>query len=260
MGMTRRGLAWGMCALLLLAGCSRKQEVAPAPLAGESGKAGAMLAYSHMLRIDLPGPSIAGRMAEVRAACENARFGACNVLGIDQGEHGGSLTVRIAPGGVEPLSRLAAKGGRIGLRRTTAEDLSAAVRDNRQQLALLESHAHTLEELAAGKDLSISDRIALSHEQANVQQQLQALRVTEAAQQRQLDTNRLELDFRDRDIETGRGQIANAAGEMLDQAAEGMADALRMLGYGLPFLIFAFPLALLWRWLWRRMSRRGNPR
>ncbi|MFK2903751.1 DUF4349 domain-containing protein [Dyella ginsengisoli] len=217
-----------------------------------------MLAYSHMLRIDLPGPSIAGRMTEVRAACENARFGACNVLRIDQSEHGGSLTVRIAPGGVEPLSRLAAQGGRIGFRQTTAEDLSSAVQDNRQQLALLESHAHTLEELAAGKDLSISDRIALSHEQASVQQQLQALHATEATQQRQLDTNRLELDFRDRDIETGHGRIAEAAGDMLDQAAEGVADVLRMLGYGLPFLILAFPLALLWRWLWRRMSRRGN--
>jgi hypothetical protein len=29
-----------------------------------------------------------------------------------------------------------------------------------------------------------------------------------------------------------------------------------MLGYSLPFLVLAFPLALLWWWLWRRVTGR----
>ncbi|RCS29923.1 DUF4349 domain-containing protein [Rhodanobacter denitrificans] len=244
--------------LQVLVGCSKKQEVSPAPISGEKSKAGAMLAYEHLLRIRLPGAEIAGRLAATRQACETARFGACNVLRIEQAKHDAELAVRIVPEGVEPMARLAAQGGTVGFRQTTAEDLADAVNDNQRQRELLEKHAQHLAELAARKDIAIADLIALSHEQASVESQLHSLQSVAANQQRRLDTNRLELHFGDTSAYSRSGRIGNGFSGLLDETTEGMTDALRLLGYGLPFLILAFPLALLWLWLWRRFTRRGR--
>lgn len=244
--------------LQVLAGCSKKQEVAPAPISGERSKAGAMLAYEHVLRIRLPGAEIAGRLAAARQACETARFGACNVLRIEQAEHDAELAVRIVPEGVEPMAKLAAQGGTVGFRQTTAEDLADAVSDNQRQRELLEKHAQHLAELAARKDIAVADLIALSHEQASVESQLQSLQAAAANQQRRLDTNRLELHFGDTSAYSRGGRIGDGLSGLLDETTEGVTDALSLLGYGLPFLILAFPLALLWLWLWRRFARRGR--
>jgi len=246
-------------ALLALAGCSKKAEVAVLPLSGEKAKAGAMLAYEHRLHIKLPGAEIAGHLASARQACETARFGACNVLRIEQGEHDAELVVRIAPDGVEPMAKLAAQGGTVGLRQTTAEDLADAVNDNQRQRDLLEKHAQHLAELAGRKDIAVTDLIVLSHEQASVESQLQTLQAVAANQQRRLDTNRLELHFDDIDAYSRSGRFGNGFSSLLDQVTDGVTDALRMLGYGLPFLLLAFPLALLWRRLWRRFTQRERP-
>jgi len=262
--MSRYRAAW-MALLLLgvlqaLAGCSKKQEVSPAPISGERSKASAMLAYEHVLRIRLPGAEIAGRVAAAREACETARFGACNVLRIEQAERDAELAVRIVPEGVEPMAKLASQGGTVGFRQTTAEDLADAVNDNQRQRELLEKHAQHLAELAARKDIAVTDLIALSHEQAAVESQLQSLQAAAANQQRRLDTNRLELHFGDTSAYSRRGRIGDGFSGLLDETAEGVADALRLLGYGLPFLILAFPLSLLWLWLWRRFTRSGRTR
>lgn len=260
--MSRCRSAWMALILLgvlqVLVGCSKKQEVSPAPISGEKSKAGAMLAYEHLLRIRLPGAEIASRLAATRQACETARFGACNVLRIEQAEHDAELAVRIVPEGVEPMAKLAAQGGTVGFRQTTAEDLADAVNDNQRQRELLEKHAQHLAELAARQDIAVADLIALSHEQASVESQLQSLQSVAANQQRRLDTNRLELHFGDTSAYSRSGRIGDGFSGLLDETTEGMTDALRLLGYGLPFLILAFPLALLWLWLWRRFTRRGR--
>jgi hypothetical protein len=243
-------------ALQAVAGCSKKQEVSPAPVSGEQSKAGAMLAYEHTLRIKLAEAKIADRLAAARQACESGRFGACNVLRIQQDEHSASLVVRIVPAGVEPMAKLASQGGKVGYRQTRAEDLADAVTDNRRQRDLLERHARHLADLAARKDMAVADLIALSHEQASVESQLQSLQVVASNQQRRLDTNRLELDFDSSDTRSGR--IGTGFSGLPDEAADGVIDALGLLGYGLPFLILAFPLAMLWRWLWRRFTRTGR--
>ena len=119
----------------LLAACSSKQEVTPqAAIGGEKNKAGSQLAYEHRLTLRLPSDAIAPRLAEAHAACESARFGECSVLRIEQSSWDASITVRIVPSGVEPLVALAAKGGEVGERTTSAEDLAPAVADNQRNL------------------------------------------------------------------------------------------------------------------------------
>jgi hypothetical protein len=258
----RMAKRWMLAAALLLAvaGCSRKQEVAPLPVVGETGKAGAKLAYEHHLRIALPQQQIAPRMAAVREACTSARFGACNVLSFDEGDEGDSLTLRVVPAGVEPLSSMASQNGKLASRRTQAEDLADAVDDNAQKLKQLEAYSAQVEQLAQRKDLSTADLIALAHERAQVQVDRENLQNVAAQQQRRIDTNVLTLEFTD----ASRGHpLGLSLSACIDQLYDGTSDALSMFAYGVPFLpllLLAFPLALLWRWLWRKATRKSRER
>lgn len=242
---------------LVAAGCSKKQEVGPLPVAGETAKAGAKLAYEHHLTIELPEKQIAPRMAAVHEACESARYGACNLLRLKQDGHRGSLTLRVVPAGVEPLSRMASQDGKLAGRETKAEDLTDAVNDNAQKLKQLEAYSTQVEQLSQRKDLSPSDLIALAHERAHVQVERENLQGVAAEQQKRIDTNLLQLDFTDAANDRHSGL---SPGEWADQLSDGLSDALSMLAYGIPFLLLAFPLALGWRWFWRRVTRKSRQR
>jgi len=121
-----------MLAGLALVGCSPKDHSRATVINGEQGRAGAQLAYEHELTLALPGALLAPRMQATREACESARFGACNILGITEDSNGGEIILRIAPSGVEPMVAMAAEGGKLGQRITTAEDLADAVADVRR--------------------------------------------------------------------------------------------------------------------------------
>ena len=250
---------WLLLAMLVLvaAGCSEKQEAKPLPVAGEAGKAGAKLAYEHHLRIELQEGQVAPRMAAVREACESARFGACNVLDIDQSEHSGSLKVRVVPSGVEPLTGIASQNGKLAWRETKAEDLADAVNDNEQKRKQLEIYSTQVEQLAQRKDISTSDLIALAHERAQIQVERESLQNDAAQQQRRIDTNLLQMDFSD---DSGKSRFGISFTDWTDQLKEGIRDALSMLAYGIPFLFLVFPLALGWRWVWRRVTRKSRER
>jgi hypothetical protein len=209
----------------------------------------------------LPEGQIATHMAAVRQACESARFGACNVLLIDQDEHSGTLTMRVVPAGVEALSGIATQNGKLASRQTQAEDLADAINDNDQKLKQLEAYAAQMEQLAQRKDLSVSDLIALGHERAQTQVERENLQNVAAQQQRRIDTNVLQLNF----FDDARDQhhLDLSFNGWTGQLYEGINDALSMLAYGIPFLLLAFPLALGWRWIWRRVTKklrgRDNP-
>jgi hypothetical protein len=242
---------------LVVAGCSKKQEVAPLPVAGETPKAGAKLAYEHHLRIELQQDQIAPRMAAVREACESAKFGACNVLHLEQSEDSGTLTLRVVPAGVEPLTGMASQNGKLAWRRTEAEDLTDAVNDNEQKLKQLEAYSAQIEQISQRKDLSASDLIALGHERAQIQVDRENFQNTAVQQQRRIDTNLLEMEFA---VNTRGHHLGVTLSECIDELYNGIRDALSALAYGVPFLLLLFPLALVWRWLWRKVTRKSRER
>ncbi|WP_266158924.1 DUF4349 domain-containing protein [Dyella silvatica] len=248
-----------MLASPLLGGCAKKQEShAQASISGEQAKAGAQLAYEHRLTLLLPPATIEPRLAATREACESARFGDCNVIRIEQSADRASISLRIVPTGVEPLVSLAAQGGNVGTRETTAEDLGNAVADNRRQQAQLKYQQQRLSELAARKDISVTDLIALSREQATVENNLQELELAAAGQQRRITTNLVTLTLLPTGSETRYSRLGTSWSGMLDELTEGTGNALNTLSYGLPFLILGFPLLLLWIWLWRKVIKRRN--
>ena len=243
--------------VMLVAGCSNKQEMGPQGVDGEKAKAGAKLAYEHHLRIELPEGQMTQRMAAVRQACDSARFGACDVLRFEQSEHDGTLTVRVVPSGVEPLTGMASQNGKLAWRQTRAEDLADAVNDTEQKRKLLETYSTQVEQLAQRKDISTSDLIALGHERAKIQVEREELQNAAAQQQRRIDTNLLQMDFTD---QTRSQRFGLSLGDWTDQLYEGVRAALSMLAYAIPFLPLLFVLALAWRWVWRKVTRKSRER
>ena len=243
---------------LALGGCSPKDHSRATVINGEQGKAGAQLAYEHELTLALPGALLAPRMQATREACETARFGACNILGITEDGSGGEIILRIAPTGVEPIAAMAAEGGTLGQRITTAEDLADAVADVNRRQARLQAQQQRLDELAKRKDITVSDLIALSKEQAGIENDLQELAQIAAGQQRRLDTNRVTLNFRSSDGANQASRFSRMFSNLGTNLVEGTADALERASYVLPFVILAFPVVWLWVWLWRKFVVRGR--
>jgi hypothetical protein len=247
-------------ALAMLTACSQELRlgaVVDAPAAAHATFApAAMLAYEHSLSIKLPAERIPERLLAAREACATARFGECHILNITQSQYYASLTVRMLPAGVEPLIALAGEAGEITSRSTRAEDLSEAVKDNRQKQAQLDAYAKRMEELSRRHDIGVADLITLAREQASVQQQRDTLRQESAQQQRRIDTNLLTLDFSDANRQSVWRDFSDSLGDLLAQLLSGIANALSLLAYGLPFLIIFFPVLILGRWAWRRVFRR----
>jgi hypothetical protein len=259
-GEGRQVKGWQVVLLALavgLAGCSKKVATAPSMgFAGEKPQNGALLAYAHSLDIDLSKADIGPRMQAMHAACVEGKFGRCNVLTINQDSTSGSLHMRIVPEGVEGMVGLAAKGGKVASRHTAAEDIGKAVHDTQRDRDELERYSTRLEELAARKGLAVSDLISISHEQAVVAGKRRLLEEAAASQQERLETNELALNFRDPSAPRDDMDFGDIWRNLLGGAQEGIGDALSMLGYGLPFLVLAFPLVLFWWWCWRRVTRR----
>ena len=248
---------------LALPGCAKKVVAdggSSATVAGEASKEDAFLAYEHQIRISLGKDHLATRLDALRAACSEDRFGTCSLLTLEQGDGQASLTLRTAPAAIEPLVALASQDGAIASRSLRAEDVADAVADTGNSLAMLQAHRGHLLDLREKPNLSVADTIALSNELARVETELDAVNRTAAQQRRRIETNLLALEFRvPYAPESNWAELGDAFGELDDSAIEGVTEALAMLGYGLPFLLIAFPLALLWRALWRwATGRRGS--
>ncbi|MGQ0800214.1 MAG: DUF4349 domain-containing protein [Pseudomarimonas sp.] len=247
---------------LLFVGCAKKSGLeSSSSLSGEQGKPGSSLAYEHSIEITLPREVLAARMDAVRAACLDERFGACSLLSVEQnaGEHPrGALTVRLLPAAVEPLTVLAGEGGTVGSRETRAEDLAEAVADTSAQLHRLTLHREKLLQFQDREDLSVSDMLTIARELASVEAELQGQQRNEANQTRRLESNLLTLKFNS-PFETSRfTRLSEAFTESIDTALDGVVDVIGYLAYCIPLLVVAFPLALFWRFLWRRATRRAR--
>lgn len=240
-------------------GCSEKDATAPVPTGAISASDGT-LAYQHTVSVDVDATKIVERLAQIRATCEDARFGDCTVLSVEARHDerpSGSITVRIVPAGVEPMLQMAAEGGRVESTQMRAEDLADAVADTARQTQMLQNQRQILQTYLERSGLTAADLIALSGELSALEVRLDSLGRSAADQQRRIHTNLLTLYLSDRSARSGFGRIGMTFADFTDSILEGTAESLAMLGYGLPFVILAFPLALLWRAVWRWATRRG---
>ena len=247
--------AGAILALLLVAGCARHEDRGAAASApAVRNPAGALLAYEHEVEILLEEKAIPARLKASQQACDGGKFGDCSVLAVSQrgGDHPhATLTVRIAPDGVEPFIAQAAQGAEVGSRDTRAEDLAQAVGDNTLQQDRLVRERDRLLEFQQRRDLAVADMIALSQQLAQVDAQLQAARQEGAQHRRRIDTQRVTLQFAPPGGESGRGEIREALRDFTAILATGTAWTIRAVAFLIPVGLVLWALVGLVR-RWRR--------
>lgn len=229
-----------------------------ADVAGGSQELSAMLAYEHHAGIQLPAGEIPGRLQEVRAACADARFGACVVLNVNQqgGERpSASATMRIVPDGVEPMIALAGEDARLGSRSTHAEDLAVAVRDNAQVQDRLRREMERLQQFQQRPDLAVGDMISLSERIASVEAQLEAASQLEAQYRRRIDTQLLTLSFQPPSGQAGRSEVGQALRDVAGIFSMGAAWTIRALAFLAPLVLLLAVIVALVRGIRRRRRR-----
>lgn len=246
--------------LLLLSACAKHEAVTAQNAAGVQGIArpDSLLAYEHSVSIELAADALGARMAAVRTACLDGSHGRCSLIAFDESTGNyprGAIKLRLVPEGVEPLVALASREGVLAARSTRAEDLSVAVADTGRQRAQYELQQARLLELAARKDLSVADQLTLARELSTLEAQLQGAERDAAVQQLRLETNLLSLDFSVSAASESRwSTLGEALSGSLDSFVDGLIDAIGTMAEVLPYLIFAFPIALIWWVLWRLIT------
>ncbi len=267
--------------LLALGGCAKKpgapaesafglaaNYASPAPaiaaqatrMVPEVQQAESSLAYEHAVSIELPKEVLPNRVKEIQSACQNDAKSGCTLLDVSISASdrvpSGSLRMRIAPGGVEPLLELASKDGEITSRSTHAEDLAEAVADTERRLALLTVHRDRLAEFMKDRSLKVEQLITVSRELADVQTQLEQAATTRANLRRRIDMELLTiyLSIPVQDSAAEQSPVLDALRDFGSTLRETFGMVIRFIATLLPWLIVIVPGLILIRWLWRRIS------
>lgn len=268
MGMgLKHGIALAM--LVSLFACARHEPQAAdaggvvynaMPRAALAAPPGTFLAYEDSVEIALPREQIVVRVHAMQKACVDQRFGDCSVLEVSQrgGENArASLTVRIAPKGVEPFITLAGEGAEVGSRDTRAEDLAEAVAENQKTQDRLTRERARLEEFQRRPDLKVADMIALSQRLAELDGELQGTQQQQAQHRRRIDTHKVTLEFVPPNTLSDSSEVRAALSDFGDTLSAGTAMVIRVIAALLPALVLlGLPAFLLVRrWMRRRKTR-----
>jgi hypothetical protein len=268
-------LAVVIVAVATLAGCSNKQEAMRAASVGAEmemdmkaiaasapmeRRPDSTLAYEHTVQIETPKELLAARVVAVRDACNADKQNGCTLLEIsnrtiDDVPHG-SVRLRVAPGGVDTLIKLASQDGEVIDSRTHAEDLAQPLADTERQLALLNLHRQRLMEFMARKDIGVEQLITVSRELATVQAQLEEFGSQRANLRRRVDTELVTLSWSApvTAYQSAQTPIADALRSFGANFREAISQVIVFLAYVLPWLVIIAPGLMLVRWLWRRTS------
>ena len=219
------------------------------------------LAYAHTVTVELGKEQLAGRVAEIQNACASSKDFACELLDVAtegvRGVPSGSVRMRLAPAGVEPMIAIAAKGGEVTGRTTHAEDLAQPVADTERRLALMTAHRDRLAEFMKSKDLKVDQLITVSKELATVQSQIDEQGTERASLQRRIATELLVINLVVPSEVASREQrpVRDAVRQFGSSLLEALGDVIRAVAVILPWMLLVVPLLVVVRLFWRSVGR-----
>ncbi|MCF7752521.1 DUF4349 domain-containing protein [Bacillus subtilis subsp. subtilis] len=249
--------------VLMLAGCSKGEHAADAGAGGAGAVAspeGASLAYEHDVDIQLDAARIGPRVKDIADACQAARFGDCAVLQVGQqgGEYPtGSIRVRIAPKGVEPIIGLAGQGGEVSSRNTHAEDLAQQVADTALTKARLQKEHARLLAYQDGKDVKMADLLVITQRLSEIEAGVEQANKEGAQQRRRIDTQLITMQFHTPSGQRSRSEIGEALRESGAILTSSVAFVIRAVAALLPVTLVLWLFGWIGLTLWRRRQRRN---
>ncbi|WP_051294149.1 DUF4349 domain-containing protein [Pseudoduganella violaceinigra] len=264
-------------ALLLLQGCSRHAEyaaaaapahkmydaaapaAAPAANAEPESPRGKFLAYEHSLTVDVPEGGVKPLLDKLVAACQADAANQCTLLssGVQGGrDSSAAIRVRIKRPGVETMISLAAAGGEVASRNTSAEDLEGPIRDNAKRLEMLRSYREKLLALEAKVGNNAEALIKLSQELATAQSELESATGVEARLMERVNMDLLNIAIQSRTQRGFWSPVSHSMSDFASNLSQGIASAITGVAYMLPWVLILFALGFVIRKVWRRARRK----
>jgi len=241
----------------LLAACSDEPyALSTSGPAGQPTDAESYLALEHRATVDMPEDTIATAFDATIQACGVEVAWGCAVLEsqLTRGETvRAHVRVRLKPAGVEPLILLAAKYGAIETRSTQAEDLAKPIIDAEKRPAMLNGYMVDLARLRQQSRADVDALIKVTSEIAKTQSEIEALTGEHAQLRQRVELQVLELVFFSERSLSFFAPISSAFGDFGSDLSSGIGQTISGLAYLLPWLIILVPLALLFRYLWRKL-------
>jgi len=233
-------------------------EPAPAADAGAEAPRGKYLAYEHSVTIDAGESEVKPLLDKLVAACNADVANQCTLLasGVEGGrESSAHLRVRVKRPGVEKLVALAASGGEVASRNTTAEDLEGPIRDNAKRLDMLRSYREKLLALEAKAGNNAEALIKLSQELANVQSELESATGVEARLMERVNMDLLNIAIQSHTQRGFWSPVRRATRDFSSNLSEGIASAITGAAYILPWALILFVLGAIVRKVWLKVRK-----
>ena len=256
-------------ALLLLQGCSQKVEqfggaggnmaamevAAKMPPPPEPAQRGKYLAYEHSVTVDAPEAGVKPLLDKLVAACHADRANDCTLL--NSGVQGGrdssaSMRVRIKPAGVDKLVALAAAGGEVASRSTSAEDLEGPIRDNEKRLAMLRNYQQKLLALEQ-KTNDAESLIKVVEQLASVQSDLEDADGANVKLLERVNMDLLNIAIQSHSQRSFWSPVKRSLSDFGSNLSQGIASAVTGIAYLIPWSLILLVLGVLARKLWRRL-------
>jgi Domain of unknown function (DUF4349) len=178
----------------------------------------------------------------------------------------GSIRMRLARAGVDPIVALASKDAKVLSRTTQAEDLEQPVTDTERELTLMTLHRDRLAEFMKSKDIKIEQLITVSKELATVQAQIASQNIQHANLRRRIDTELLTIGMSVPFVmqQSAQTPVRDALRSFGIEFRDATATVIGFVAAALPWLVVVLPslvlLRLFWRWVTRWISGANSAR
>ncbi|MGL4407482.1 MAG: DUF4349 domain-containing protein [Zoogloea sp.] len=262
---------------LAVTACGQKQEVpesggvaaAVAPrmamaakmgdAVAEPAQAGRFMAYEHTLELDVDGAQVATVHKTLETACAAAQAEGCVVLesSLGSGRYPvARVRLRASPAGIKALLARLGREGQIIRQSVQAEDLAEPMNDTRRRLKMQEDYRSQLELLRQQAGRDVDALIKITRELAQTQDEIEALAGQRAQLERRVNTELLNVQIAPRTGSASWQPVQNALDDFGGRLAEGCANLVTALAYGLPWLGVIGLLGLALK-RYRRAKERG---
>ncbi|MGR5150532.1 DUF4349 domain-containing protein [Photobacterium swingsii] len=244
--------------LLSLMGCgdeSQPYQSTTPQVYSEQGDAAddSTLAYYHSVSVELERKDVEPRYQDLLDKCQQVTEYQCTLtssyLNADRYIQA-NVEVRILPAGVNDFLALASLEGETKNLSTTSEDLTGAIVDNDQRLAMLMDYKKELLDLKKISGQDVSALVQIASELAQVQSQIETAQGEQAKLKQRVNLDVVSVSLYSYEPTSFMTPIKDAGNGFITNLSESIGQAITAVAYLLPWLpilaIFVYVLRKAW--------------
>ncbi|HEX5055645.1 MAG TPA: DUF4349 domain-containing protein [Gammaproteobacteria bacterium] len=234
-------------------------EYAPAaPALASQRERNPYLAYEHNVTIEVDEDELQASFLSTVKKCIDDVANACEIHYSDltSGDYpSAQIRVRIKKEGVEGLIQTASEHNEITSRNVSAEDLATPIMDNEKRLRMLESYQKKLIELESRSAKDIESLIKISSEIAKTQSDLEAAKGENEYLMKRVNLDIVSINFVTDEADSFLKPIGDALENFVYNLSKGIAGAITVVAFVIPWVAVLIGLFFLWRRLWPGRKR-----